>query len=112
MATNNGTDSDDLDLGFDLTITETERRTCGLGMWVSGTLHGHGFQALVFPGHATNPEHEIGDSRISKLWVQRLADKTQVYNWDRGADQQPADTIAAAIVDFLCAGLAESTFGH
>jgi hypothetical protein len=25
--------------------------------------------ALVFPEHADNPEWEIGDSRISKLWV-------------------------------------------
>src|SRR5450432_791344 len=102
----------DLDLGFDLVITETSARDHAGGTWVSGTIHGHRFQALVFPESATNPEYEIGDSRISKLWLQRLADKKQVYNWDRGLDQAPADAVAAAIVDFLAAGLAEYTFGH
>ena len=53
----------------------------------------------------------IGDSRISKLWIQRLADKKQVYNWDRGIDQVPANATVAAIVSFLCDGLAESTYG-
>src|SRR5438046_2750002 len=98
---------DDLDLGFDLVMTKTTRRLAGAGTWVSGTLHGHRFDALVFPEHAENPDYEIGDSRISKLWVHRLADKVTVYNWDRGQDLPAADQTAAAIVDFLCAGLAE-----
>ena len=100
-----------LDLGDDLEITKTERRTSCGGTWVDGTIHGHRFSALVFPEHAENPEYEIGDSRISKLWLQRQTDKTVVYNWDRGLDIAPADATAAAIVDFLCAGLAEHTYG-
>lgn len=104
--------AEDLDLGFDLQFTGTKRRASVGGTWVSGTIHGHRFDALVFPEHATNPDFEIGDSRISKLWVQRLADQKQVYNWDRGLDQKPADKTVAAIVDFLCAGLAEHTYGH
>ena len=55
---------DDLDVGHDLVITNTTRRASGGGTWVSGTLSGHRFDALVFPEHADNPEWEIGDSRI------------------------------------------------
>lgn len=102
----------DLDIGDDLVITKTTRRASGGGTWVCGKLNGHCFDALVFPEHADNPEWEIGESRISKLWVQRRADKKTVYNWDRGLDQPPADETARAIVDFLCAGLAEHTYGE
>ncbi len=109
MTTNQN--NDDLDLGLDLKLTSATRRHTVGGTWVSGTIHGHRFDALVFPEHAENPEYEIGDSRISKLWLQRLADKVTVYNWDRGQDIPAADRIAAAIVDFLCAGLAEHTYG-
>jgi hypothetical protein len=107
-------DANDLDLGDDLVITQIDSRAKRqmAGTWVSGTIHGHRFEALVFPEHASNPEYEIADSRISKLWLQRLADKTEVYNWDRGLDRAPADRTAAAIVDFLAAGLAEHTFNR
>jgi len=98
------------DIGDDLVITKSEPRTSAGGSWVCGTILGHRFDALVFPEHAENPDYEIRDSRISKLWVQRLADKKTVYNWDRGLDIPAANTTAQAIVDFLCAGLAEHTY--
>src|SRR4051794_12757516 len=100
-----------IDLGDDLVLDppDRDRRQMG-GTWVCGTIHGHAFQALVFPAHASNPDHEIDDSRISKLWLQRLADRRVVYNWDRGLDRPPVDRTATAIVDFLAAGLAESTY--
>jgi hypothetical protein len=79
---------------------------------VKGTLAGHRFDALVFPGHADNPDWELGDSRISKLWVQRREDHETVFNWDRGSDLPPADELTGAIVDFLAAGLAQHVFGH
>src|SRR6266478_2832434 len=79
-------DINDLDLGDDLRITKKTRRAAGAGTWVCGTIAGHRFDALVFPEHAENPEWEIGDSRISKLWLQRLADRRTVFHWDRGAD--------------------------
>ena len=102
----------DLDVGHDLEITKTTRRVSGGGTWVSGTLSGHRFDALVFPEHADNPEWEIGDSRISKLWIQRLADKCEVFNWDRGADVPAADDVTRAIVDFLAGGLAEHVYAQ
>jgi hypothetical protein len=34
-----------------------------------------------------------------------------VYLWDRGLDRAPADATAAAVVDFLAAGLAEHVYG-
>jgi hypothetical protein len=100
----------EFDVGEDLQITKTTRRNAGNGTWVSGTLNGHRFDALVFPEHAEVAEWEIGDSRISKLWLQRIADNAEVFNWDRGADRPAADETAAAIVDFLCAGLAEHIY--
>ena len=102
----------DLEIGDDLEITKTTRRASGGGTWVCGRLNGHRFDALVFPGHADNAEWEIGDSRISKLWVQRLADKKPVFNWDRGLDQPAETDLAQAIVDFLAAGLADQTYAN
>jgi hypothetical protein len=64
-------ETNDLELGDDLTIAKTTRRASGGGTWVVGTIAGHRFDALLFHEHAENPENEIGDSRISKLWVAR-----------------------------------------
>jgi hypothetical protein len=104
------TNEDELDVGHDLEITKTTRRASGGGTWVIGKLSGHRFEALVFPEHADNPEWEICESRISKLWIQRLADKREVFNWDRGADVPAADHLAACIVDFLAGGLADHIY--
>jgi hypothetical protein len=99
-----------IEIGDDLRITKTTRRAAGSGTWVIGTIAGHRFDALVFPEHAECPDYELGDSRISKLWLQRLSDKTCVANFDRGWDIRPTTKVAAAIVDFLAAGLAEHTY--
>ena len=103
-------ETNDLDLGDDFEITKTTRRASGGGTWVCGRLHGHRFDALVFPEHAENPEWELGGSRISKLWIQRLADKTTVFSWDRGMDIPAADEVAGAIADFLAGGLADHIY--
>ena len=105
-------DENEIDAGEDLEVTKIERRAKFGGAWVRGTLNGHRFDALVFPEHAENAEYEIGDSKISKLWVQRIADKTQVYNWDRGLDVSAQTPDAQKIVDFLCAGLADYTYAE
>jgi len=98
------------EVGGDLVITKTTRRTAGGGTWVCGTLGGHRFEALVFPAHADHATWELGNNRISKLWVQRLADKKMVYHWDRGLDMPAENKTVQALMDFLCAGLAEHTY--
>jgi hypothetical protein len=98
------------EIGDDLRITKATRRASGGGTWVCGAIAGHRFDALVFPEHAECPDYELGESRISKLWLQRIADKTTVVNFDRGWDHRPANSIAAKIVDFLAAGLAELVY--
>lgn len=103
-------DTNGLAVGDDLEITDVSRRGSVPGTWVSGRLHEHRFQALVFPRHAENDEYEIGDSRISKLWIQRLNDHATVFNWDRGQDIPAANPTAQAIVDFLCEGLADFAY--
>ena len=114
MTTNapNSDGMDAMDMLETLTFKVDRRRRTGGGQWVSGTIAGHEFEALVFPEPAENPDWEVnGDSRISKLWLQRISDKAEVYNWDRGEDRQPATDVASQIVDLLAAGLAEAVFG-
>ena len=98
------------DLGDDLEITSVRSRPGANGNWIKGKLNGHRFEALVFADHAESAEYEIDQSRISKLWIQRLADKKEVYNWDRGLDVPAANKTVQAIVDFLAAGLAETIY--
>ncbi len=111
MADANNTD--DLDLDFDLEILKITRRASGAGTWVIGKINDeYRFDALVFPEHADNPEWEIGDSCISKLWIAKLSNKETTYNWDRGLDVPAASKRTQAVVDFLCAGLAEAIYGE
>ena len=106
-ATNN-----DREIGDDFSIARATQGNAGRGAtWVRGSLNDHSFDALVFPKHAENPDFELGDSRISKLWVKRQADQQIVANFDRGWDVRPTTDEAAAIVDFLCAGLADEFYG-
>jgi hypothetical protein len=108
----NKNDAHEFDMGDDLEITKVTRRTSGSGTWVSGTIAGYRFDALVFPEHAENPEWELGDSRISKLWIARLKNKETVFNWDRGLDMPPASPKTQAVVDFLRAGLADHIYAQ
>ncbi|HTF56963.1 MAG TPA: hypothetical protein VK661_06995 [Planctomycetota bacterium] len=94
----------------DLVIHKPIRREMGGGRWVEGSLKGHQFAALVFPDHAADPGYELGDSRISKLWVQRLSDQKTVFNWDRGFDVAAENETVEAIVDFLAAGIADHAY--
>ena len=100
-------------VGEDMEITQVTRQGLGgLGSWVCGTVAGYRFTALAFADHAEVPEYEMGDSRISKLWIERLVDKTEVFNWDRGSDVPAADATVEAVVEFLCDGVAEFAYGH
>ncbi len=103
-------DFDALDLMESLTMTKVQRRTSAGGVWVRGTIGGHRFDALVFLERAAQPDCELDDSRISKLWVQRISDRETVANFDRGWDVRPTTPIAKQIVDLLAAGLAEAVY--
>ena len=96
-------------------VISTQTPRLGLpGVWVAGTIAGHRFEVLVFPsGDADTgcPDFELGEGRISKLWLERIADKQCVANFDWGWDTPPKTDDAQAIVDFLAAGLAEHVFG-
>jgi hypothetical protein len=98
------------ELGDDLVITKTTRRASGGGTWVSGTIAGYRFDALVFPEHAECPDWELGTSRISKLWIAKSSNKETVFNFDRRMDQPAASPKTQTVVDFLAAGLAELVY--
>lgn len=99
------------ELGADLRITTLERRTTSGGAWVRGTIGEYCFDALVFAEHADCPDWELGDSRISKLWVARLKNKETVFHWDRGMDTPAASAKSQAVVDFLAGDLAKRIYG-
>ncbi|MFN6042605.1 MAG: DUF6900 domain-containing protein [Phycisphaerae bacterium] len=93
-----------------LCITKRDGRPTG-GTWVSGTIAGHAFEALVFPQHAESASYELANSRISKLHVTHQITKRTAAAFDRGWDITPTTDVAKAIVDVLASGLAETTFG-
>ncbi len=99
------------DIDLDLAITKIEQRTRFGGTWVIGTVNDqYKFNALVFPEHAECESYELGQSKISKLWIQRTADRATLFNVDRGLDVPAASTEIQVIVDFLCEGLADLVF--
>lgn len=92
-----------------LKITKRTPRAVG-GTWVTGTIAGHKFDALVFPEHAEFESYELGDSKISKLWIKNIEENHVVANFDRGWDLEPTTQAARQIVDLLAAGLADTIF--
>jgi len=115
MTTNDGkTTGDSLDAMdlMDTLVIKTRPRTagCGAGTWAKGTIGGHCFNALVFPEHAEQPDYELDESRISKLWVKWISDDEVVVSFDRGWDVRPTTPIAQSIVDLLAFGLAEYVY--
>ena len=101
-----------IEIGEDLKITKVENRQSAGGVWVKGSLNGFAFNALVFAEHAENPEYELSSSKISKLWMQRLADHKVVVNFDRGWDIRPTSGLEMEIVNFLIAGLSDFVFAE
>jgi hypothetical protein len=98
------------DIGQDMAITKVKGRDGVPGTWINGTLNDHKFQALVFANHADHPDYELGASRISKLWIQRMGDQKVVFLGERGEVIPAQDDTAKAIVGFLCEGLAETVY--
>ena len=99
---------------LDLTITKISNRNRGAGgSWVQGKINDdYRFDALVFADHAEHESYELNQSKISKLWVQRLADRKVMFNFDRGLDVPAVNTEVQVIVDFLCEGLSDLVFGQ
>jgi hypothetical protein len=112
MPTNHDIDASDLLNTLIIKKPKPRPAWAGSGTWVEGRIGGHRFQALVFPEHAECESYELDESRISKLWVQRLSDERVVVNFDRGWDVRPAPPIARQIVDLLAAGLAERIYNQ
>ena len=102
------------DHDIDLAITKIQQRASNVGgAWVSGTINDeYRFDALVFADHADSEEYELDDSKISKLWIQRTADKRTMFNFDRGLDVPAANTETQVIVDFLGTGLADLVYAE
>ena len=100
------------EIGSDFVILKTIRQASGAESFVIGRLNDHHFDAIVFAEHPKYPDFELGDSRITKLWLQRIADKTTVASFNRAWDMHPTTEIARAIVDFLATNLAERIYGQ
>ena len=99
---------------LDLTITKISNRSRNAGgAWVQGKINDeYRFDALVFADHAESESYELNQSKISKLWIQRLADKKTMFNFDRGLDVRAVNTETQVVVDFLCEGLSDLVFGE
>lgn len=85
-------------------IRRIDRRLHPGGTWVAGTVGNYQFNALVFREHAVNPDFELANSRISKLWINYQG---VVFNWDRGPDIPPANEEVEDVVVLLCSELAK-----
>ena len=99
---------------LDLTITRISNRNRAVGgSWVQGRINDeYRFDALVFADHAESEDYELGRSKISKLWIERLVDRRVMFNFDRGLDVPAVNTEVQVVVDFLCEGLSDLVFGQ
>jgi hypothetical protein len=99
---------------LDLTITKISNRNRAVGgSWVQGRINNeYRFDALVFADHAVSEDYELGRSKISKLWIERLVDRRVMFNFDRGLDVPAVNTEVQVVIDFLCEGLSDLVFGQ
>jgi hypothetical protein len=94
-----------------VTITSQVSGGRNTPQWLKGTVASFQFECLVFPEHAESSSFELGESRISKLWLADRLTGREVASFDRGWDVRPTSPEAAAAVDALAGGLAETVFG-
>ena len=94
----------------------TRRQLLTAGNWVNGTLtltigksvKNFRFQALAFDEHADCDHHELGRSKIAKLWIQNTGTKQTVFSFDRGHDLSAKTKEIQALADFVEANLASA----
>ncbi len=75
----------------------------GTGFWIFGSADQYRFQAQMFHDHADNPEWELAESKISRLWIQHQS--RTVFNWDRGMDVDAVNDEVQDLVVQLCSEL-------
>ena len=102
-------------------IDDVERRQSVPGSWVTGWIYGFHYSALVFCDHATNPDWEIGKSRISKLQIESHrcngmsatgapCEVAIEYLWDRGEVMPTTGPYCQFALEFLSAYLAKLVY--
>jgi hypothetical protein len=107
--TTNNQPGDECDLLGARVIRKVTKRTSAPGSWVTGTIAGHRFEALVFPEPASDPAFEIEGSNISKFWLGDESGRA-LADFDRGWNLKPTTELAQRITDLLAAGLAETVY--
>ena len=110
--TNSHNPEDTSDLGDDLEITKITRRDSGGGTWVIGDDRRTPFRSPGLPRTCRMPGLRIGrqpDLKALAAADRRQDDRSQFCT--AVGTTGPANTIAAAIVDFLAAGLADFAYG-
>jgi hypothetical protein len=76
-----------------------------------GRIAGYRFEALMGDEHAEDPALELCGSRLLKLWLQWIRDRTTVFSWGESRDLVAADAEVQQIVDVLVRGLLERVLG-
>ena len=106
-------ETNDLELGDDLHITQDF--ATGLGrrrLGSAGRSPGTVSTPWCFPSTPRTPNGKSTIAASRSFGSSAWPTAEQVFHWDRGADVPAADPLAAAIVDFLCAGLADLAYAE
>ncbi len=96
----------------DLVILQVDPPAAQGRCWVRGVVRGYQFAAKLYPRHALYPWCELGESRISKLEIRRIADDRLVATFDRGWEIVPTANTACQVLKFLETSLAHRVYGN
>ena len=83
-------------IGRDLTVSKVVDAALSPGTWLLGTVHGHRFEAKSYAEHALNLNWELGERRISNLFIQRIEDNRRFSVWARGLVPPPKHPLGEA----------------
>jgi|GEM_PF-4805717 len=106
------TQQDEEAMGEAIKTFEIERITPrqAPGRWVTGTIAGHSFEALVFREHAESESYELEKSRISKLQLRQIHGDQIVAEFDRGWSTEPSTPVARLITRIFTKALARLAY--